>query len=303
MRFSVWPSFARPWPELVAFARHVEEQGWYGIWYADHYMPDTPDGVAADGVALECWSMLASIAAAVPRLRLGSLVSPSTVHHPALLAKQAATIDNVSDGRVVLGIGAGWQVNEHKAYGWDLRSPKDRVDRFEEFIQIVRSLLSENRTNFAGEHFTITDAPCDPKPIQSPIPILVGSAGPRMMKIAARFATDWNAWGTPETITQKFIDLDAACAAVGRDPATLRRTSQALFVLNDNSDVAATMRERMPEDRSVVGGVQELVDRFGAYKDLGIDELIVPDFTLGRNAEERRDTYDRIWHEVVSQVA
>ena len=247
--------------------------------------------------------MLASIAAAVPRLRLGSLVSPSTVHHPALLAKQAATIDNVSDGRVVLGIGAGWQVNEHKAYGWDLRSPKDRVDRFEEFIQIVRSLLSENRTNFAGEHFTITDAPCDPKPMQSPIPILVGSAGPRMMKIAARFATDWNAWGTPETITQKFIDLDAACAAVGRDPATLRRTSQALFVLNDNSDVAATMRERMPQDRSVVGGVQELVDRFGAYKDLGIDELIVPDFTLGRNAEERRDTYDRIWHEVISQVA
>ena len=102
MRFSVWTSFARPWPELVAFARHAEEQGWYGIWYADHYMPDTPDGVPADGMALECWSMLASIAAAVPRLRLGSLVSPSTVHHPALLAKQAATIDHVRDRKSVV---------------------------------------------------------------------------------------------------------------------------------------------------------------------------------------------------------
>ena len=186
MRFSVWPSFARPWPELVAFARRVEEQGWYGIWYADHYMPDTPDGVASDGMALECWSMLAALAGAVPRLRLGSLVSPSTVHHPALLAKQAATIDHVSDGRLVLGIGAGWQVNEHKAYGWDLRSPKDRVDRFEEFIQIVRSLLSENRTNFDGKHFTITDAPCDPKPVQSPMPIMVGSAGNQPTSMSPR---------------------------------------------------------------------------------------------------------------------
>jgi probable F420-dependent oxidoreductase len=303
MRFSVWPSFARPWPELLAFARHVEGQGWHGIWYADHYMPDTPDGTPADGMALECWSMLAALAGAVPRLRIGSLVSPSTVHHPALLAKQAATIDHISDGRLVLGLGAGWQVNEHKAYGWDLRSPKDRVDRFEEFIQIIRSLLSENRTDFRGTHFTITDAPCDPKPVQAPMPIMVGTAGPRMMKIAARFATDWNAWGTPETIKEKFVALDAACSAVGRDPASLRRTSQALFMLNDDPATVATMRERMPQDRAVVGGVQELVDRFGAYRDLGIDELIVPDFTLGRNAEERRDTYDRIWNEVISQIA
>jgi alkanesulfonate monooxygenase SsuD/methylene tetrahydromethanopterin reductase-like flavin-dependent oxidoreductase (luciferase family) len=188
MRFSVWPSFQRPWAEVLDLARHVESAGWHGLWFADHYMADTPDGSPSDDPALECWTTLAALAAAVPRLQLGSLVSPSSVHHPALLAKQATTVDQVAGGRVVLGVGAGWQVNEHRAYGFELAPPKERVDRFAELIQILRSLLHDDRTTFHGRWFTVEDAPCQPKGADGPIPIMVGTPSPRMLRLTARWA-------------------------------------------------------------------------------------------------------------------
>jgi probable F420-dependent oxidoreductase len=284
-------------------ARQVEAAGWHGLWYADHYMPDSPTGDPVDGPVLECWTMLAAVGAAVPRLRLGSLVSPTTVHHPALLAKRAASLDQLTGGRLVLGLGAGWQVNEHRAYGFELFEPKERVDRFEEGIQIVRSLLREPRTTFTGTHFQVTDAPCDPKPVQDPLPILVGTGSPRMLRIAARFADEWNVWGPPERVGAVVAALDRACGAEGRDPATVRRTCQAMVSLQDDPAVAAKVRERLPADRSVVGSATEMVDRLGGYVELGIDEFIVPDFTLGRTPEERADTIDRLWSEVAAPLA
>jgi alkanesulfonate monooxygenase SsuD/methylene tetrahydromethanopterin reductase-like flavin-dependent oxidoreductase (luciferase family) len=128
MKFSVWPITNRSWTELVEFAVYAESHDWHGIWYADHFMPDSPDGVAKDGPLFECWSVLTGLAAKTERLRLGSLVSPTTFHHPALLANRAATVDAISNGRLILGLGAGWQVNEHAAYGVNLLSPKARVD-------------------------------------------------------------------------------------------------------------------------------------------------------------------------------
>jgi probable F420-dependent oxidoreductase len=300
MRFSIWPLYTRPWDELLTEARHVEAAGWHGLWYADHYMPDSPTGDPVDGPVHECWTMLPALGAAVPRLRLGSLVSPTTVHHPALLAKRAASLDHLTGGRLVLGLGAGWQVNEHRAYGFDLLEPKDRVDRFEEGIQIVRSLLREPRTTFAGKHFQVTDAPCDPKPVQDPLPILVGSGSPRMLRITARFADEWNTWGTPERVAEVGAALDRACEAEGRDPGTLRRTCQAMVSLQDDPSVAETVRGRLPAERSIVGSAAELVDRLGAYAEAGIDEFIVPDFTLGRTEAERLETIDRVWEELAA---
>ena len=142
--------------------------------------------------------MLSAVAAVTERVRIGSLVAPTSVHHPAVLANRAATIDHISDGRLVLGIGAGWQINEHHAYGIELEPPATRVDRFEEAIQIVRSLFTNERTTFDGAHYTIPDAPMDPKPVQSPLPILVGTASPRMLRITATHADEWNTWGAPE---------------------------------------------------------------------------------------------------------
>ena len=149
-------------------------------------MPNDESATAKDGDVFECWSMISAIAAITQDLRIGSLVSPTTFRHPTVLANIAATIDQISNGRLTLGIGAGWQVNEHLAYGVDLLEGTERVDRFEEAIQIVTSMLRNNRTTFRGQHFSITDAPCQPRPIQTPLPIMVGTGGPRMSKITAR---------------------------------------------------------------------------------------------------------------------
>jgi F420-dependent oxidoreductase-like protein len=301
MRFSVWPSPARPWDELLRVARAAEATGWDGLWFADHYMPNTPDGEPAGGPILECWSAVAALAAAVPRLRFGTLVAPTTFHHPALLANRAATIDQISGGRFVLGIGAGWQVNEHRAYGVDLLPPKERVDRFAEALQVVRSLLREPRTTFTGKYFQITDAPCEPKPVQDPLPILVGTAGPRMQRLTARYADEWNTWGTPEALRPKLSSLAEACAREGRDPTTLRRSAQALFFVDDGTldDASvAEIRARVPADRVLIGNCAALAEHVGAYRDLGIDELIVSDLSLGRTPVERLDRYEQLRAEV-----
>ncbi|HWL43488.1 MAG TPA: LLM class flavin-dependent oxidoreductase [Ilumatobacter sp.] len=165
MKFSLWPNLSESPADVLELARIADAEGWFGIWYADHYMPNTGDESFAPGDVHECWGMLPAIAAVTTRVRVGTLVSPTSVHHPALLANRAATIDHVSGGRMVLGLGAGWQINEHAAYGIELEPPGPRVTRFVEAIEIVRSLLTEERTTFTGSVYTLTDAPCDPKPV------------------------------------------------------------------------------------------------------------------------------------------
>jgi probable F420-dependent oxidoreductase len=302
MKFSVWPMYQRPWDELIAFARHAEAGGWHCLWYADHYMGNTGTAEISDEGGLECWAAIAALAGATSTIRLGTLVSPTTVHHPAILANRAASIDRISNGRLILGIGAGWQINEHAAYGIELFEPGDRVTRFDEAIQILRSMLSEPRTTFVGKHFTITDAPCEPKPVQRPLPILVGTSSPRMSRIAARYADEWNVWGTPERVAEAVPVIDAACDAVGRDRATLRKSTQAMVFMTDDADKAAKIRVSAPADRTLIGSTAFLVDQMGRYAELGIDEFVLPDFTLGRTTQERFDAYDRFAAEVIAQL-
>src|SRR5579862_8318872 len=213
-------------------------------------MPNTGDLTPARGDIYECWALLPALAAVTTRMRIGTLVSPTSVHHPALLAKRAATIDVLSGGRMVLGLGAGWQVNEHHAYGIDLEPPGKRVSRFEEAIQIVRSMLAQDSTTFHGAHYDITDAPCDPKPVQSPLPILVGTRGPRMLRITARYASEWNTWGGPDQAAGRRAALIEACDQVGRDPATMRTSVNAFVGL----DVATPP----PGRAAIFGSAREL---------------------------------------------
>ena len=303
VKFSIWPNSGRSWNELAATARFADAGEWHGLWVADHYMPNTDSVARHDGPMHEVWALLPAIAAITSRIRLGPLVAPTSVHHPALLANRAASIDLISGGRFVLGLGAGWQINEHDAYGIPLGTPGERVGRFEEAIQIVRSLLDHERTDFAGRFFTITDAPMNPKPAQAKLPILVGSGGPRMMRIVARHADEWNTWGDPAMVADRVGEIERACTEVGRDPLTLRRSAQALFFLCDDEASAAALRDKVPAERSVVGTAGELVDIIGAYQTLGIDELIVPDFTLGHEQAEREDKLSRIWSEVLAGFA
>src|SRR2546423_3605575 len=130
MRLSVWPNPQQPWADVLAVASHAAETGWDGVWFADHFMPNADD---VSGPYLECWSVIAGLAASVPRVRIGALVSGNTYRHPAVLAKQAATVDRISGGgRIVLGLGAGWQENEHRKYGIPFYDTKERLARLEE---------------------------------------------------------------------------------------------------------------------------------------------------------------------------
>lgn len=301
MYFSAWANSAHPWTEVRDFVAEVENMGWDGFWYADHYMPNTPDGEPIGGNFNECFSVLSALAATTSRVRLGSLVTPTTVNHPALIANRAATIDQISNGRFVLGMGAGWQVNEHKAFGIELFDAKPRVDRFAEAIEIVKSMLSQERTTFKGEHFTITNAPCEPKPVQSPLPILVGTGGARMLRLTARFAQEWNTWGTPEVAGGVIKKLREACEKEGRDPANVRTSVQPLFFITPSEDAAEKLKAHVPADRAVVGTPAQIVDAVAEYKALGFDEICVPDFTMGATPEERLEKYGIFWNEVASQ--
>jgi alkanesulfonate monooxygenase SsuD/methylene tetrahydromethanopterin reductase-like flavin-dependent oxidoreductase (luciferase family) len=295
----MWVSTERQWGELVERATWCEATGWCGLWVADHYMSQTPDNTPGDGRILECWTVLGALGALVPRIRLTSMVSPVTIHHPVVLAKRLATIDEITDGRAVLGLGAGWQINEHAAYGIDLPAPGPRVDRFEEAIEVIHQLFHEDRANFKGDYYTLTDAPFSPRPTN--VPLLVGTASPRMLRLTAKWADEWNTWGDPGTIATVTAAFNEACAKEGRDPSTIRRSAQAMVFMSEDPERVAKLRERAPAGRSLVGGISELVDLVGQYRDLGLDELAFPDFTLGTTPEARAEAYATLHDGVLSQ--
>lgn len=302
MKISVWPNASHSPAEVLDTARWAEAHDFHGVWYADHYMPNTGTEDIRSGDVHECWGILPAIAAVTERVRVGSLVAPTSVHHPALLANRAATIDHLSNGRMVLGLGAGWQINEHRAYGIALEPPKQRVDRFDEAIQIVRSLLGRDRTDFSGAYYSITDAPSDPKPLQDPLPILVGTGGPRMLGITARFADEWNTWGTVASASERHAAFIEACERNEIDPTTKWTSVQALVFLTDDEASADEVLAGEWGVRSIAGTADRLVQEFGAYAEIGFDEFIIPDFNLGRTPDERRDRLDRIRTEVLARL-
>lgn len=290
----MWPGTSQPWSDILEVARHVELTGWDRVYVADHFMSN--DDTAA-GPMLECWAVVTALAAAVPRVGIGTLVCGNTYRHPAILANQAATADVISGGRIILGLGAGWQQNEHDKYGIELHGVGERLDRFAEACAVVRSLTTQERTTFHGQHYRLTDAPMEPKPV-GPLPLLVGGGGERRtLRIAAEHAQEWNVWSTPDVFAHKSGVLDRHCRDIGRDPAEIRRSTQALLFLSDDEAWLARVRERDIGRAAIVGTPAEVVDVVGAYRDAGVDELIVPDFTLGSGAR-RLDTLDRFKEEV-----
>jgi alkanesulfonate monooxygenase SsuD/methylene tetrahydromethanopterin reductase-like flavin-dependent oxidoreductase (luciferase family) len=300
MRLSLWTSSSQPWPEILAGARHAAATGWDGLWIADHFMGNSPGPTPAETPTLEAGSLVAALAAAVDRVRIGTLVYGNTYRHPAVLANMAATVDHVSDGRFVLGMGTGWQVNEHEQYGIDLPPVRQLVDRFEEAIQVVRSLLREPTTTFAGDHYRLTGALCEPKPVQERLPILVGAKGDRMLGIAARHADEWNAWGMPDHIAERSAALDRACEAAGRDPGDIARSAQALVIFTEDEAQADELARAIPRPL-LVGTPERMRDVVAGYVENGLDELIVPDFALGAGAQ-RLEALDRFREEVAGPV-
>jgi alkanesulfonate monooxygenase SsuD/methylene tetrahydromethanopterin reductase-like flavin-dependent oxidoreductase (luciferase family) len=191
----------------------------------------------------------------------------------------AATVDQLTGGRFTLGVGAGWQVNEHEQYGIELPPVRQRLDRFVEALRVLHGLLRRPTTTLDGRYYRLTDAVCEPKPVQDPLPILIGGGGERrMLRIVAEHADAWNTWGRPDLIARKSAVLDGYCAEIGRDPAAIARTAQALTVV----DGPLPDNPPMP----VIGGSPEaLADTVAQYRAIGLDELIVPDGLLGAGAD------------------
>lgn len=298
MRFSYWPNPAQDFETVLGLCQHAERTGWDGIWYADHFMPNAEDTSAPWP---EGWTTLTALAALVPRVRVGTLVLGNTYRHPAVLAKMAVTLDHICGGRLTLGLGAGWQENEHRQYGIEFSDVPGRLARLDEACEVITRLLREEKANFAGEHYTLTEASLEPKGVQDPLPLLVGGGGEQVtLRIVAKWAQAWNVWGTPETLAHKISVLESHCAALGRDPASIEKSAQALLFMSDDAQWLEAMRQREMPMARMIGTPAELRDVVAAYADAGVDELIVPDFTLGEGDAKRR-ALDRFLTEVAGR--
>jgi F420-dependent oxidoreductase-like protein len=298
MRFSIWPAPAQPFDDIREIASHCEQTGWDGVYFADHFMPNSQSPQPLDGDTLECWSVIAALAATVPRVRLAPLVTSVTYRHPAVLANIAAAVDQISHGRLTLGVGAGWQLNEHASYGIPLGTVRERMDRFTEAVQVLHSMLSQPRTTFSGQYFQLQDAPCQPSPVQDRLPLLIGGSGERRtLRIAAQYAAEWNDWTTPDVLAHKLSVLRQHCEQVGRDPAEIHVSTQALFYLSTDKQWLEEKRQQAGQRPAIVGTPDEVTEIIARYRDSGADELIVPDFTLGSLAR-KKETCDLFMQEV-----
>lgn len=290
MRLSVWPSWMQPAGDVVTVARHADATGWDGVWVADHFMGDGGSFGPEDAPTVEATAVLAALAVSTRHVRIGSLVLGATYRHPAVVANWAATVDQLSGGRLILGMGAGWQANEHHQYGIDLPAVGDRVSRFEEALQVVASLLRAERTTFEGRWFQIEEAHCEPKPVGR-LPLLVGGKGDRMLAIAGRHADAWNMWALPGLYAERSIALDRAAERSGRDPGTIERSVQALVHLTDDEKEARAFVERSAPRAAFAGTPERFAELVAQWEDVGVDEVVVP---LPPGVEGSIDVLDRI---------
>ncbi len=263
-----------PWSEYRAMAQMAEEAGYASIWLGDHFLYRQKD---EDLGPWECWSMLAALAAVTDRVLLGPLVSPTGFRNPAVLAKMASTVDEISGGRLILGLGSGWNEREFDAYG----VPYDRrVSRFEEEFAIITDLVRTGRSSFSGEFFSQDDNVLIP-PARPDLPIMIGSTGPRMLEITAHEMDWWNEWyanfgNQPDKLTKLVEQLDTALTAAGRDPADVVR-SAALFVELPGSGERTQKKRITP----ISGDTSEITDRLLEFSGL-IDhiQLVVDPITI-----------------------
>jgi alkanesulfonate monooxygenase SsuD/methylene tetrahydromethanopterin reductase-like flavin-dependent oxidoreductase (luciferase family) len=224
----------KPLSQVYDEFQMAEDLGFDHAWLVDHLV-DT-DGPPSHPI-LEAWTLLAALAERTSRIRLGVLVTSNTFRHPAVLLKSAVTVDHISGGRLILGLGTGWHADEHRRYGLELPEPPERVDRFEEAVELISLLMFQERTTYAGRHYRLDDAPLEPRPVQTPrIPILIAAHRPRMLRLAARYADQWDSFaamsdtatdGVETELAERIRYLDEACRAIGRDPAEIRRSTWA----------------------------------------------------------------------------
>jgi probable F420-dependent oxidoreductase len=262
------------WPEYLAMARLAEDVGFDTLWLGDHLLYRFADGATRG--PWEAWTMLSALAASTSRIRLGPLVASAAFHAPAMLAKLAATVDEVSGGRLILGLGAGWNEVEFAAFGF----PFDhRIDRFEEAFTIIRTLLQEGAIDFDGRYYQARDCELRPRPARpGGPPILIGSNGPRMLRITMAHAAAWNTWFTdignsPAGLPPLTAVVDAACREVGRDPAEVERTAAVLVQLPGGTGRVMGDASKAAGIPPLSGDPAEIAAGLRAYAAAGLAEV------------------------------
>jgi F420-dependent oxidoreductase-like protein len=306
MRFGIFTSMGnQTWAGVLELWRHVEATAWDVACVTDHFMPNTRE---REGTTLEAWSTLTALSVLVPRIQVGTIVLGNTYRHPAVLAKMAAQVDIISEGRLLLGLGAGWQENEHEAYGIPFYTMRERLERLDEACQVLKSLWTRPRSTFKGRYYQLSDAPLQPKPVQTPHPeLMIGGGGEQVtLRTVARHADHWNVWGGPKVLGHKGRILDEHCAAVGRDPRVIRRSANmALLITDKNAEVAAlaeTLGARMgrhaadARDTCLAGSPQQIRDILAELRAAKVDTLFIP--TLFRPLAELRRDLDRFIAEI-----
>jgi alkanesulfonate monooxygenase SsuD/methylene tetrahydromethanopterin reductase-like flavin-dependent oxidoreductase (luciferase family) len=269
-----------PWPELLSMARAAEDAGFDSLWVGDHLLYDLPGGVTRG--PWEAWTSLAAIAVATERVEIGPLVASTSFHAPAMLAKQAATVDAISGGRLIVGLGAGWNEREYRAFGF---AYDHRVSRFEEAFTVIRTLLREGRADLDGTYYRVEDCVLDPAPVRpGGPPLMLGSIGPRMMRIGLPHVDAWNVWwsdygNSPEGFAAVRERVDEATLAVGRRPEDITATAAVLVglpggggrVMGDTTKPPVAPVEGSPDD--IAGALAAMADAGAAHLQLVVDPI------------------------------
>ena len=303
MRFGIFTSMGlQTWGNVLDLWQHLEKTGWDIACVTDHFMPNTKE---REGAMLEGWSTMTALSALVPRMKVGTIVLGNTYRHPAVVAKMAAQVDVISGGRLLLGMGAGWQQNEHEAYGIPFYTMRERLD---EACEVIKSLWSNKRSNFNGKYYQLSDAPLEPKPVQTPQPeLMIGGGGEKVtLKIVAKHADHWNVWGGPGVHTRKGAILNEHCAAVGRDPKSLKRSANMALLITDKQNevdqLAKNIETRMgrhaadARDTCLAGTPDQIRELLHKLKTAGVDTVFIP--TMFRPLPELRRDLDRFITEI-----
>ena len=285
MRFSLMLEIQQgpTWKQYLAMARACERGGFEGLVTSDHYF--SQDGRGSS----DAWTMMAALAARTERIRLGTMVSPVTFRHPAHLAKTVATVDHVSNGRVDLGIGAGWWEEEHRNYGFAFPPTPERFDMLEEQIEIVDGLFRQEAFSFTGRHYTLEECRFEPKPVQRPRPPVVvgGAGGPRLAALIARWADEFNTVGvSPEEARVRFGRVREALDAAGRDQASLATSVMTWCIVGADERELRTRTERakaldpdMDDEwlasSCIVGTPEQAAERIAAYATAGAERVVL----------------------------
>ena len=260
------------WQDMVALWREVDTLGFDSAWVFDHFLPIFSDPT---GPCLEGWTSLSALAMATQHVRLGVMVTGNTYRHPAVLAKMATTLDIISQGRLILGIGAGWFALEHKTFGIPFPGMRERLQRLDEALAVITRLWTEQRVIFDGRYYQLTDALLNPRPVQQPHPpILVGATGARVaLEIVARHANIWNGFGSPEVFERKIAVLSEHCRKAGRAPETIEKSALLQMTLTDDPEAARRALKDNPG--MLAGNLAEIRQQIERYIAVGVTYIIL----------------------------